>query len=218
MGEIVNREQQSPSQFESRFQPLWPFSSEAEAARWQQARRKSDEPAWQLDADRTALKFTQEFLGYANIDKVVGAAPRALDSGEARIDVGFDAPNGAPITAAVLHLARIGVGDDAPWEIVGAEGEMLLLDTPGYGAAVTSPLEVSGRITGVDESLTVQVRVKGRAEPAGEVSGIPAGGDNAPWSVQVPFTADPGSVLTVAVSSGGHIAEVEHFAITGARF
>ncbi|ASF06314.1 hypothetical protein [Nocardia brasiliensis] len=200
------------------FVPLWPFRSEAEAVEWQAAYRTDGADAWHLDAELTALTFTREYLGLRTVDQVVVGVGRSDTGGDERfVGVGFVAPNGAQITAAVLHLARIGAGADAPWEVVGSDGGTLSVDEPGYGATVTSPLAVRGRITGVDESLTVQIRVHGSAEPVGAVSGIAAGGTDEPWSATVPFTAAPGSVLTIAVSTGGHIAEVEHFAVTGAR-
>ena len=37
---------------------------------------------------------------------------------QAWVGVGYDNPNGRPVTVAVLHLARIGAGADAPWEVV----------------------------------------------------------------------------------------------------
>ncbi len=199
------------------FVPLWPFKSEADAVAWVSSYQTDGVDAWHLDPGLTALAFTKDFLGHHTVDKVVGGP----DSGnvgdrESLISVGFDAPNGASIIAAVLHLARIGPGDDAPWEVVGSQGGTLVVDTPAYGATVTSPLEVGGRITGVDENLTVQIRVQGQPEPIGLVTGIEGGGTDEPWSATVSFTADPGSALTIAVSTGGHIADVEHFAVTGA--
>jgi hypothetical protein len=49
------------------------------------------------------------------------------------------------------------------------------------------------------------------------VSGVPAGGSNTPWSVTVGYTEPAGRVLTVVVSTGGHVDEVERFAITAVR-
>lgn len=51
----------------------------------------------------------------------------------------------------------------------------------------------------------------------GGADGIPAGGDNALWSARVIFTAPSRAVLTVVVSTGGHVAAVERFAITAVR-
>jgi hypothetical protein len=46
---------------------------------------------------------------------------------------------------------------------------------------------------------------------------LPAGGSNTPWSATVSFTASPGAVLTIAASTGGHMATVERFTVTGVR-
>lgn len=51
--------------------------------------------------------------------------------------------------------------------------------------------------------------------PLGAVHGVPAGGQDMPWSARVSFTGATYRVLTLVVASGGHIAAVKHFAITG---
>lgn len=196
------------------YQPLWPFRSAEDAATWQQAYRADGHQPWHLAADQVAQTFTRDYLGYRNVDKIVKTDVREDD---ARVSVGFDNPNGTTATAAVVHLARFGTGADAPWEVVGTEDTTLTLTAPSYGSAITSPLTAGGRITGVDESLRVQVRRSDLPQPAGEVSGIPAGGTNSPWTATVPLTdACPGT-LTIAVAAGGHTATVERFAVTGAH-
>ena len=44
-----------------------------------------------------------------------------------------------------------------------------------------------------------------------------AGGARSPWSASVTFLATPGQVITIAAATGGHVAAVERFAVTGAR-
>src|SRR6266498_1095438 len=154
--------------------------------------------------------FARSYLGYTELDRVTS---RRVVGTQAWVGVGYANPNGRLVTAAVLHLARIGSGADAPWEVVGSRDATLSLTTPDYGATVSSPVTVGGRITGVDESLRVQVRALG-APLLGQVGGIPAGGQDTPWSARVAFTAPAGTVLTIAVSTGGHLLGVERFAIT----
>lgn len=193
--------------------PLWPFAGQADAQAWQAAYRSGGHQPWHLDAGRTALSFTRGYLGYTNVDQVV----RVETSGrQSWVSVGFSA-DGRPATAAVLHLVRLGTGTDAPWEVVGTRDTLLTLTTPAYGGTVRSPVTAGGRITGVDESLRVQVRQLGRPDPLGQAGGVPAGGNRAQWTVQVPFTAPASGPLTIAVSTGGHVADVELFAITGVR-
>lgn len=205
------QEHTPPERYQFDYQPLWPYASAADAAAAQQALREGHQP-WRLDAGTVAQMFTRDYLGFPGVDKVVDV----VTQGEhARVSVGFDHPNGAAATTAVVHLVRFGVGDDAPWEVVGTDDSTLTLTGPSYGSTVRSPLLAGGRISGVDESLRVQVRQIGHPRPVGEAPPIPAGGTDTPWTTTVPFTAACPGTLTVVVSTGGHVAEVERFAITG---
>jgi hypothetical protein len=195
------------------FQPLWPFAGPADAAAWQQAYRTSGHQPWHLDPAATALAFARDHLGHTDLDRTTS---RTVTGFQAWIGVGAARPDGATGTAAVVHLARLGAGGDAPWAVVGTRDSTLSLTTPAYGSAVSSPVTVGGRITGVDESLTVQVRNR-QSRLLGRSVGIPAGGDGTPWSAQVAYSAPAGTLLTVAVSTGGHVAAVERFAVTAAR-
>ena len=196
-----------------RFQPLWPFASVAEAMQWQQAGSQGHQP-WRLDAAQTALTFAQDYLGYGEIDRVVS---RRISGDQAWIGIGVAPVEGKGSAAAVLHLARIGAGTNRPWEVVGTQDRTLSITTPRYGSTVSSPLTVGGRITGVDESLRVQVLALGSGRPLGEVQGISAGGQDEPWSITLPYRTTKSNVITVAVSTGGHLYQVEAFAITGLR-
>ena len=180
---------------------------------WQRAYRDGGHQPWHLDAGLVARRFTQGYLGYQEVDRVLQVT---ISGDQAWVGVGFRLPDGKPSKAAVLHLAKIGSGSYAPWEVVGTKDSTLSLITPRYGATVTSPMSVGGRITGVDESLVIRVLRLGTGE-VGHSPGIPAGGQSSPWSTTMPFSAPAGSVLTIAVSTGGHVAGVERFAITGVR-
>ena len=199
------------------YQPLWPFPTMAAATVWQQAYRTSGVQPWHLDPGLTAVGFTAGHLGFSEVNQETS---RRTVGREAWIGVGHDRSHGGlgthMGTAAVLHLARMGAGTDAPWEVVGTRDSMLSITTPAYGASVSSPLTAGGRITGVDEALRVAV-IDANGRMLGQVSGIPAGGGNAPWSATVDYTPPAGGVLTVVVSTGGHVAEVERFAITAVR-
>lgn len=193
-----------------RYQPLWPFGSPADAVAWQRSAGGSQ--PWRLDPELTALTFTWTQLGF---DQLRTVTSRQVVGDEAWVGVGPGAPSGG--TAAVLHLAQIGAGAHRPWEVVGSRDTTLTLTTPAYGVVVRgSPLTVGGRITGVDESLVVQVRA-----PDGTVLGTgpatPAGGSRTPWSVAVPLDLTRPGVATVVVATGGHVAEVERFALTAVR-
>jgi hypothetical protein len=197
------------------YQPLWPFSSAADAQRWQRAYRSGGHGPWHLDADATAIAFTTGYLRFTHIDTVVR---HSVHGREATVTVGYriDAEH-APPTAAVVHLARYGAGSDAPWEVVGTKDTTLTLSRPPYGTAARSPMTVGGTISGVDESIRVQVRQPTVSAPIGQATPIPAGGEARPWSVTVSFRPATGAVMTVVASTGGHVAEVERFAVTGVR-
>jgi hypothetical protein len=117
----------------------------------------------------------------------------------------------------VLHLVRIGSGSDAPWEVVGTADTTLTVDRPKYGATVASPLTVGGQITGVDESIRVDVRQPSSAVPIGTFCCVAAGGERQPWSARVSFRTATDPALIIVASTGGHLQDVERFAITGIR-
>jgi hypothetical protein len=202
----------SPVPYSFPYQPLWPFPGQPAADDWLQERRPLGESLWHADPAATALKFTREFLGFTDLDRttMVNVQPR-----EAWVGVGQADPRGQPMTVATLHLARLGPAADAPWSVVGTEDTELTLDTPAYGSPVQPVLDVGGIVSGVDESLHVQARqISGLL---GEFCCLPAGGQRSPWSVSVPMSpAQPGAV-TAVVSTGGHYAAIERFAITGLR-
>ncbi|WP_052423751.1 hypothetical protein [Nonomuraea candida] len=194
------------------YHPLWPFSDPGQVAAWQREYRANGRERWRLDPARTAVAFSRDFLGFTDIDRAVKTV---RDGAHARVHVGFRAEEGPrPLVVAVVHLMRYGQGKDAPWEVVGTDDTTLSLTRPAYGAAARSPLTVGGRVTGVDESLRIEVRHPSSRKPLGERCCLPAGGQNAPWSGRVSFTAPPGRTLTVVVSTGGHVAAVERFAVT----
>lgn len=195
------------------YQPLWPFHGPADAAGWQAAYRSDGRQPWHLDAAASALSFTQGYLGFDGVDTVV--SKKIGD--EAEIGVGFVRPDGSTSTAAVLHLVRIGTGTDAPWEVVGTRDRSLTLTSPSYGSQVVSPVRAGGRITGVDESIRLEVRELSSSTPLGTMCCVSAGGQAQSWSAGVTYRPATDSVVTVVASTGGHLADVELFAITGVR-
>ena len=194
--------------------PLWPFTTTAQAAAWQQAYRSGGHQPWHLDVGQTALSFVRGHLGYTDIDRVTS---QAVNGADARVGVGWTDAETGRRTVGVLHLIRLGTGQDAPWVVVGSDDTTLTLDAPVYGATVSSPLRIGGVISGVDEALHVVVLGPASSVPLATVAGLPAGGERTPWSTTLRFTAPSGTVLTVAVSTGGHVKGVERFAVTAVR-
>lgn len=196
------------------YQPLYPFRTLQEAAAWQATYRASGAQPWHLDPGQTALSFTG-FLGYSDVTTVWAVNN---DSAGAHVTVGFPNPNGAPVKSAVVHLRRFGTAGDAPWEVVGTDDPPdFSLTKPAYGATVKSPLNVGGAIIGVDENIRVQVLQLSSLTPIGVACCTPAGNSGAPWAATVTYHGATDPVLILAASTGGHLAAVERFTVTGVR-
>ncbi|QNS02731.1 hypothetical protein [Streptomyces xanthii] len=194
-----------------RLQPLWPFTSLAQARAWERDYHSGGHQPWHLDPDLTALAFTQGYLGFQDIGRV---SSHHVSGRHAHIGVGLSKPKGVTGTAATIHLVRYGTGRDAPWEVVGTDDTTFSLTLPAYGATVRSPLLTGGRITGVDESIRVQVRQPSSGAPLGTACCVAAGGKNQPWKERVSYRGATNRVLTVVATTGGHVAEVERFTVT----
>jgi hypothetical protein len=193
--------------------PLFPFASLASVRAWQASYVSGGHQPWHRSPDLTATAFAA-FLGYPNVSEVAGSA---VSAGDAHVAVGSKRPNGTISTAAVIHLVLFGSGKYAPWEVVGTSDTTFTLDRPGYGGTVRSPVTAGGTITGVDESIKVTVHTLSAQGPIGAYCCRAAGGTRSPWSAGVTFRAAPGQVITIAAATGGHVAAVERFAVTGAR-
>lgn len=72
------------------YQPLWPFAGTADAAAWQQSYHSGGHQPWHLDAGATAQSFTQNYLGYTDIDRVTSST---VQGNQAWIGVGYTTPN-----------------------------------------------------------------------------------------------------------------------------
>jgi len=191
--------------------PLFPFSGLAGVRSWQASYAEGGHQPWHLNAAETARAFAAS-LGFTAITQTAGQTGSQTD---AHVAVGYRLPNGKVATAAVVHMVRYGSGRYVPWEVVGTDDTTLTLTTPAYGSTVTSPVTIGGDITGVDENLRAEAYVRGVAAPAGSYCCQPAGGQHQPWSLAMPFHAPAGRVLTIVVHTGGHVAPVERFAVTG---
>lgn len=188
-------------------EPLWPFASAAEAYQWESVDGPNGHSPWHADAKMTALSFATGYLHFHDITEVTSSD---IQGTQADIGVGYDLPSGDKHTASVVHLARYG-DENAPWEVVAASASDFSISEPASGVDVTSPMTVGGRITGVDDNITVAVRtLDGQVD---KIAPVPAGGQGAPWTVTVPFSEQ--GVLTVVASTGGHLTQHERFVVVG---
>lgn len=190
--------------------PLWPFRTAAEAQQWENVDGPAGHSPWHSDAKATALFFASGYLQFHDITEVTSSD---IASDRADIGLGYDVPNeGGKHTASVIHLVRYG-DENAPWEVVGATGTDISIDSPNYGDDVTSPVDVEGRISGVDESVIAAVRSLDGAVDASDP--VAAGGDNAAWATIIPYSDQQHGVLSVIAWTGGHLREHERFAVVG---
>ena len=196
------------------YQPLWPFASQQEADRWLHENAATGVEPWHADPETTALLFARDYLGFAEIDRTTTVTEHA---DQAWVGVGYALPNGNLSTAATIHLARFGPAPNAPWEVVGSHDEVLTLTTPAYGTVVGEVIAAGGTITGVDESLHLQVRQSTHTNLLGDSCCAAAGGQSQPWSVSVAMSPPQPGAVTLVVWTGGHVAHVEKFAVTGLR-
>jgi hypothetical protein len=190
---------------------LWPFASVAAAEKWQREAAAGSHQPWHFDAGEVATAFARQYLNFTGIDRMVRKTVTASD---AHVTLGY-AAGGTIGTAAVIHLVRIGSGSGQPWEVVGTDDTATFsLTQPRYGSAVAGTITVGGHITGVDESIRVTARQLSGI--VGSYCCLPAGA-SAPWSVQLRLTNPQPGPLTIVASTGGHLAAVERFTVTGVR-
>jgi hypothetical protein len=201
----------SAPQMSFAYVPLWPFASVAEAEQWQRDTAAGGHQPWHLDAGEVAVAFARQYLSFTEINRVVGQMVTAND---AHVSVGYTA-GGTKGTAAVIHLVRIGSGAGRPWEVVGTDDTATFsLTQPRYGSTVAGTITVGGHIAGVDESIRVTARQLSGV--VGSYCCLPAGAP-APWSVRLPLTRTQPGPVTIVASTGGHLAAVERFTVTGVR-
>jgi hypothetical protein len=208
----AGRQAAVPPRLPAPYLPLWPFANGQQVRAWEAGYRSGGHQPWHLSAPQTALSFTQGYLGYSGIDRV---ATTTINGRHARVAVGFLTDAGRVGTVAVIHLVRYGSDRFAPWEVVGTDDTTISLTTPPYGSRVGTRLVIGGRITGVDESIRVQVRQQPGAL-VGSFCCLSAGERNQPWSTTLTLHGASHGVLTIAAATGGHVAQVERFAVTGA--
>ena len=192
---------------------LFPFASLAGVRAWQASYQSGGHQPWHRSPDLTATAFAA-FIGYVDVTQV---ARRAVSGGDAHVAIGIKLLNGTISTAAVIHLVLFGSGQYAPWEVVGTDDTTFTLDRPAYGSTAPSPVTAGGTITGVDESIRVTVHTLSAQGAVGAYCCQAADGTRSPWSARVTFRATPGQVITIAAATGGHVAAVERFAVTGIR-
>jgi hypothetical protein len=185
---------------------LYPFSAFSEVRSWEASNAASPSETWHLDPAQTALRFTQEYLGFAGINQVVTTA---TDDGGTHVTVGYRTTRGAMVSAATIRLARIGTTAAAPWEVQGTDaGSTLRITAPSDGATVSDPHNY--RIQGTLTSATQRGLLAEAFGPASYTGRQPigytyegaSGGTRTPWLTYLDMTTPVGPVNTVVVAVG----------------
>jgi hypothetical protein len=146
---------------------IWPFTTQVEAAAWQSTRPYADNG---LEVGR---HFVSDYLGLTGVN----VSQSCVSCGVLGLDV-----NGKPV--GQITLATVGVGFASGhgthvFSVVGVGGTDLTVTSPKAGAAISSPATVTGRVTGVDESVLLRLLTAGGDELA--TTSAPAG-SAVPWS------------------------------------
>ncbi len=165
--------------------PIWPYTSLAQA---QAAQRSGGGAAWHRDAAQTALRF-MGYLQAPEVDRVMANEKETTTVGAGRkVTLGRKMADGTVAAVTVVHLVRLGSGTTAPYAVTVAGAYRLAITAPEIAAPVRSPLAVRGTITGVDESIRVEVRTPSAGTPISAPTAA-MGGTGKPWQTSVSFTA-----------------------------
>jgi hypothetical protein len=138
---------------------LWPFTAAEQGQAWM---TNHGTRPWAQDPVAVAQHFVDDLLKLTEVT-ASGTAPNVTLKVQGR-------------QVGVVHVVRTFAG--GPWTVVSVCCTDLTITAPEVGTAITSPTQVSGRITGVDENVQLQlITATGHLLASG---GAPAGTD-APW-------------------------------------
>jgi len=156
---------------------IWPITSQAEADAWDEA--------WAESGLEVGRRFVRDHLKLTDV-----TLRQDCLSCEVLAVVSSDLKD-----IATLVLAHYTVGEKHLFTVVSVEGTDLKVSTPKQGAAVSSPLSVSGTIEGVDESIRVTLLDGDGGQVA---QAFAAAGSGAPWRTTLEWsdrTWDDGALV-----------------------
>lgn len=176
---------------------IFPFTSAAAEQQWETDLADGGSN-WQTQPVDVATRWVADFLDAPSVDRVLSQTP--VDGGDA-VDVTLgrviegENPNAVPVTK--VHLVQFGKA----WIVTDASDPMgyLTVSTPEPGAAISSPVDVTGPAFGVDEGLKVEVRDATSSTSYGDAN-TSFGGGSGNWSVSVHFQ-DPTGIVGALVAT-----------------
>jgi hypothetical protein len=170
----------------------------------------TDAPA-STDPTAVAVEFASEFLGIAGAQ----TTDDDTDAGCAADVPVTKGPDGATTT---VHLAQ---GTDG-CVVIGATTEDIVVDAPGDGAEITSPIAVHGQANAFEGTVVVEVRPAGSTSAIGEGFVTGASGELAPFEGSIDFTSGTeaggdGAVVFYAPDESGEGTAISA-TVVGVRF
>jgi hypothetical protein len=154
---------------------IWPFRSTQEADAW----RGSGTKPWADDPIETARHFVSDYLKLSGVTASIPSSFPAPADQRATVQLTAD---GRSVGRVQLAAYR----PEGPWTVVTVGGTDLTITSPATNARITSPQRVTGRVTGVDESIRLDLITF-----SGLVIGTsfaPAGSE-VPWEGELTWTA-----------------------------
>jgi hypothetical protein len=179
---------------------FYPFTSAAGEQSWEAQRGPATQP-WVVDPVAEAKDFVARFV---LADGVTDVLAKQVSGSTAAVTLGrtmTDGSSARPISVTTVRLQRFGKA----WLVLGADDARgnLAITSPAAGAAVTSPVTVSGPGFGVDEAVQVDVRAIGAPWLTASRGQASFGNGVAQWSTTVAFSppADPRGAVVVVENS-----------------
>ena len=166
--------------------PVWPFTTDAQAADWVTA---PGARTWAADPVQVVQHLVDDLLDLPGAT-AVGTSSRG-DVVRVVVKVGA-----RPVSTVAVE--QVGRTPEGPWSVTGAVAEDVGIRTPGDGDTVKSPLAVTGTVSGYDES--VRVRLVASSGAALAETFAPAGADQ-PWSASLRFASTDWSVAALVAST-----------------
>ncbi|HVY10774.1 MAG TPA: hypothetical protein VHB18_11600 [Mycobacteriales bacterium] len=180
---------------------IFPFTTAAGEQSWEKQFKQGSSP-WV--SDPTAV--TESWLQYYLLQHGTFSYSAQTADGSSDVTVSRKL-GGTDHAVSVVHLVQY----HHAWLVTGASDPagQLAFTAPTPGAAVTSPVSVSGPGYGVDMMAKVEVRNAETPDLFGQANTGQFGNGSAHWSASVPFTAtsDAGVIVaTVASEADGGLA------------
>jgi hypothetical protein len=182
--------------------PGWPFTTDAQAADWVAS---PGERRWAADPVQVTQHLLDDLLELPG--EAVGTAGRGGDVVQVVVKAA-----GRPVST--VQLEQVGRGTNGPWSVTGASAEDVSITTPKAGGDVASPLTVTGRVTGYDESVRVRLFTGAGAQLAD--GHAPAGAEQ-PWSQPLRWSQSTWTVGLLTASTYDGKGDLHALAVTPVR-